>query len=92
MLEGQGGIHQLQQAQLDRVLVTMLILELHSLQPSAGPPSVEEAPETVLAPVDHYFKPLNKYRSLCLPHPLREKVQVLIQKSSLPELEGLGYA
>lgn len=91
MLEGQGGIHQLQQAQLDRMLVTMLILELHSLQPSAGPPSVEKAPETVLAPVDHYFKPLNEYRSLCLPHPLGEKVEVLIQKRPLPEFEGLGY-
>ena len=78
MLEGQGGIHQLKQAQLLRMLVAMLILELNCLQPGAGPPSVEEAPETVLAPVHHYFKPLNEYRSLCLPHPLGEKVQVLI--------------
>ena len=73
------------------MLLTVLILELQGLQPSTGPPSVEEAPETVLAPVDHYFKPLNEYRSLCLPHPLGEKVQVLIQKRPLPELEGLGY-
>jgi len=73
------------------MLLTMPILELQSLQPCAAPPSVEEAPETVLAPVDHYFKPLNEYRPLCLPHPLREEVQVLIQKSSLPELEGFGY-
>ena len=74
------------------MLVTVPILELQSLQPCTGPPSVEEAPETVLAPVDHYFKPLNEYRPLCLPHPLREKVQVLIQQRSLPELEGSGYA
>ena len=79
MFEGQGGIHQLQQAQLHRMLVTVLFLELHCLQPSAGPPSVEETPETFLAPVDHYFKPLNEYRSLCLPHPLGKKVQVLIK-------------
>ena len=91
MLESQGGIHQLKQAQLLRVLVAMLILELNCMKPGAGPPSIEEAPETVLAPVHHDFKPLNEYRSLCLPHPLGEMVQVLIQKSSLPELESLGY-
>ena len=61
MLEGQGGIHQLKQAQLLRMLVAMLILELNSLQPGAGPPSVEEAPETIFAPIDHYFEPLNEH-------------------------------
>ena len=41
MLEGQGGIHQLQQAQLLRMLVTMLVLELNSLQPCAEEAEVD---------------------------------------------------
>jgi hypothetical protein len=61
MFEGQGGIHELQEAQLHRMLVTVPFLELQSRESCAGPPSVEEATKTVFAPVDHYFKPLNEY-------------------------------
>ena len=43
------------------MLVTVLLLEFQSLESCYGPPSVEEAPETIFAPIDHYFEPLNEH-------------------------------